>query len=94
MMGIAMALILVGNPIQIGAQNVSEPQQAIICDEVVQSVGSEVNEVNEPIAEVPQDGYITINDVVDAWDIAPSYTEQEKYVLVDTIEEQLGGEEE
>ena len=92
MVGIAMALILVGNPIQIGTQNVSEPQQAVICDEVVQSVGSEINEVNEPVKEVPQDGYITINDVVDTWDITPSYTEQEKYVLADTVEEQLGGE--
>ena len=92
MMGIAMVLILVGNPIQISTQNVSEPQQAIIQSEVVQLVGSEVNEVNEPVKEVPQDGYITINDVVDAWDIAPSYTEQEKYVLVDTMEEELGGE--
>ena len=92
MVGIAMALILVGNPIQIGTTNVSEPQQAIICDKVVQSVGSEVNEVNEPIAEVPQDGYITINGVVDAWDITPSYTEQGKYVLVDTMEEESGGE--
>lgn len=80
MVGIAMALILVGNPIQIGTQNVSEPQQAIICDKVVQIVGSEINEVNEPIRETPQEGYITINDVVDAWSIKPVYVEEVKQV--------------
>jgi len=88
---LAIGLMLVGNPTQADTQvNASEPQQAIIQSEVVQMVGSEVNEVNEPAREVPQDGYITINDVVDAWDITPSYAEQEKYVLVDTQEEKIG----
>jgi len=87
---LAIGLMLVGNPTQTDTQiNVSEPQQAIIHSEVVQMVGSEVNEVNEPIREIPQEGYITINDVVDAWDVTVDYAEQEKYVLVDTQEEKL-----
>jgi len=89
MVGIAMALILVGNPAQIGGTSTLEPQQEVICSEAVQIVGSEVNEVNEPIREIPQEGYITINDVVDAWDVTVDYAEQEKYVLVDTQEEKL-----
>jgi len=88
---LAIGLMLVGNPAQVDTQiNVSEPQQTTIQSEVVQMVGSEVNEVNEPIIEVPQEGYITINDVVDAWDITIDYAEQEKYVLVDTQEEKIG----
>ena len=74
---LAVALMLVGNPTQVDA-NVSEPQQATIQSEVVQMLGSEVNEVNEPAREVPQDGYITINDVVDAWDITIDYGQGEK----------------
>ena len=74
---LAVAMMLVGNPAQVDTQiNVSEPQQATIQSEVVQMVGSEVNEVNEPAREIPQEGYITTNDVVDAWDITLSYTEQ------------------
>ena len=81
---LAVALLLVGNPAQAGTQiNVSEPQQAIVQSEVVQMVGSEVNEVNEPVREVPQDGYITINDVVDAWDITIDYGQGEKEVDTD-----------
>ena len=88
---LAIGLMLVGNPTQVDTQiNVSEPQQATIQSEVVQMVGNEVNEVNEPAREVPQEGYITTNDVVDAWDIKIDYAEQEKYVLVDTQEEKLG----
>jgi len=86
---LAVALMLVGNPSQICGTSTSEPQQATIQSEVVQIVGSEVNEVNEPIREIPQEGYITINDVVDAWDVTVDYAEQEKYVLVDTQEEKL-----
>ena len=76
---LAVAMMLVGNPTQVDTQiNVSEPQQATIQSEVVQMVGSEVNEVNEPAREVPQDGYITINDVVDAWGITIDYGQGEK----------------
>ena len=76
---LAVALMLVGNPARVDTQvNVSEPQQATIQSEVVQMVGSEVNEVNEPAREVPQEGYITTNDVVDAWDITPNYGQGEK----------------
>ena len=76
---LAVAMMLVGNPAQVDTQiNVSEPQQATIQSEVVQMVGSEVNEVNEPTREIPQEGYITINDVVDAWDITLDYGQEEK----------------
>ena len=76
---LAVALLLVGNPTQSDTQiNASEPQQATIQSKVVQMVGSEVNEVNEPAREIPQDGYITINDVVDAWDITIDYGQGEK----------------
>ena len=76
---LAVAMMLVGNPAQVDTQiNVSEPQQATIQSEVVQMVGSEVNEVNEPAREVPQEGYITTNDVVDAWDITIDYGQGEK----------------
>ena len=76
---LAVALMLVGNPAQVDAQiNVSEPQQATIQSEVVQMVGSEVNEVNEPAREIPQEGYITTNDVVDAWGITLDYGQGEK----------------
>ena len=76
---LAVAMMLVGNPAQVDTQiNVSEPQQATIQSEVVQMVGSEVNEVNEPAREIPQEGYITTNDVVDAWDITIDYGQGEK----------------
>ena len=76
---LAVALLLVGNPTQVDTQiNVSEPQQATIQSEVVQMVGSEVNEVNEPAREIPQEGYITVNNVVDAWDITLDYGQGEK----------------
>ena len=76
---LAIGLMLVSNPVQVDAQiNVSEPQRATIQSEVVQMVGSEVNEVNEPAREVPQDGYISTNDVVDAWDITIDYGQGEK----------------
>ena len=76
---LAVALMLVGNPAQVDAQiNVSEPQQATIQSEVVQMVGSEVNEVNEPAREVPQDGYISTNNVVDEWDVTIDYGQGEK----------------
>ena len=88
---LTVAMMLVGNPIQVDTQiNVSEPQQATVQSEVVQMVGSEVNEINEPAREVPQVGYIATNNVVDAWDITIDYAEQEKYVLVDTQEEKIG----
>ena len=81
---LAVAMMLVGNPAQVDAQiNVSEPQQATIQSEVVQMVGSEVNEVNEPAREIPQEGYITTNDVVDAWDITLDYGQGEKEVDTD-----------
>lgn len=84
---LAVAIMLVGNPEQVDAQiNVSEPQQATIQSEVVQVVGSEVNEVNEPARETPQEGYITINDVVDAWSIKSNYEEIEDAKLIDTEE--------
>lgn len=84
---LAVAIMLVGNPAQVDTQiNVSELQQATIQSEVVQIVGSEVNEVNEPTREVPQDGYITINDVVDAWNIGPDYGEVGKVEIIDTVE--------
>ena len=80
---LTIGLMLVGNPTQVDTQiNVSEPQQAIVQSEVVQMVGSEVNEVNEPTREIPQEGYITTNDVVDAWDITIDYTEQENVYLL------------
>ena len=76
---LAVAMMLVGNPAQVDTQiNVSEPQQATIQSEVVQMVGSEVNEVNEPAREIPQEGYITVNNVVDAWDITIDYGQGEK----------------
>ena len=76
---LAVAMMLVGNPAQVDTQiNVSEPQQATIQSEVVQVVGSEVNEVNEPAREIPQEGYITTNDVVDVWDITIDYGQGEK----------------
>ena len=76
---LAVALLLVGNPTQSDTQiNASEPQQATIQSEVVQMVGSEVNEVNEPAREVPQEGYIATNNVVDAWDITIDYGQGEK----------------
>ena len=76
---LAIRLMLVGNPTQTDTQiNASAPQQAIVQSEVVQMVGSEVNEVNEPAREVPQEGYITINDVVDAWGITIDYGRGEK----------------
>ena len=76
---LAVAMMLVGNPAQVDTQiNVSEPQQAIVQSEVVQMVGSEVNEVNEPAREIPQEGYITTNDVVDAWGITLDYGQGEK----------------
>ena len=76
---LAVAMMLVGNPAQVDTQiNVSEPQQATIQSEVVQMVGSEVNEVNEPAREIPQEGYITTNDVVDAWGITLDYGQGEK----------------
>ena len=76
---LAIGLMLVGNPTQVDAQiNASEPQQAVIRSEAVQMVGSEVNEVNEPAREIPQEGYITTNDVVDAWGITLDYGQGEK----------------
>ena len=76
---LAIGLMLVGNPTQVDTQiNVSEPQQATIQSEVVQMVGSEVNEINEPTREIPQEGYITVNNVVDAWDITLDYGQGEK----------------
>ena len=76
---LTIGLMLVGNPTQADTQiNVSAPQQATIQSEVVQMVGSEVNEVNEPAREIPQEGYITTNDVVDAWGITLDYGQGEK----------------
>ena len=69
MVGLAVAMILVGKPNKIQTEEV---QQSVV-NYNVEMVGSEINEVNEPPIEIPQEGYITINDVVDAWDITPSY---------------------
>ena len=81
---LTIGLMLVGNPTQTDTQiNVSEPQQATIQSEVVQMVGSEVNEVNEPAREVPQEGYIATNNVVDAWGITIDYGQGEKEVDTD-----------
>ena len=81
---LTIGLMLVGNPTQVDTQiNVPEPQQAIVQSEVVQMVGSEVNEINEPTREIPQEGYITVNDVVDAWDITLDYGQGEKEVDTD-----------
>lgn len=71
MIGLLTVAILVGNPIKIQTQ--TEVIQPTINYTNVQIVGSEVNEINEPPKEIPIEGYITINDVVDAWDITPNY---------------------
>lgn len=71
MIGLLTVAILVGNPIKIQTQ--TEVIQPTINYTNVQIVGSEVNEINEPPKEIPIEGYITINDVVDTWDITPNY---------------------
>lgn len=69
MVVLAMAMMLVGKPNKIQTEEI---QQSVV-NYNVEMVGSEVNEVNEPPIEIPQEGYITINDVVDEWDITLDY---------------------
>ena len=69
MIVLAMATMLVGKPNKIQTEEI---QQSVVSYNV-QMVGSEIGEVNEPPIEIPQEGYITINDVVDAWDITLDY---------------------
>ena len=69
MVVLAMATMLVGKPNKIQTEEI---QQSVV-NYNVQMVGSEIGEVNEPPIEIPQEGYITINDVVDAWDITLDY---------------------
>ena len=69
MIVLAMATMLVGKPSKIQTEEV---QQSVV-NYNVEMVGSEIGEVNEPPIEIPQEGYITINDVVDAWDITLDY---------------------
>ena len=69
MIVLAMATMLVGKPNKIQTEEI---QQSVV-NYNVEMVGSEIGEVNEPPIEIPQEGYITINDVVDAWDITLDY---------------------
>ena len=69
MVVLAMATMLVGEPNKIQTEEI---QQSVV-NYNVEMVGSEIGEVNEPPIEIPQEGYITINDVVDAWDITLDY---------------------
>ena len=69
MVVLAMAMMLVGKPNKIQTEEI---QQSVV-NYNVEMVGSEIGEVNEPPIEIPQEGYITINDVVDAWDITLDY---------------------
>ena len=69
MVVLAMATMLVGKPNKIQTEEI---QQSVVSYNV-EMVGSEIGEVNEPPIEIPQEGYITINDVVDAWDITLDY---------------------
>jgi hypothetical protein len=69
MIVLAMATMLVGKPNKIQTEEI---QQSVVSYNV-QIVGSEIGEINEPPIEIPQEGYITINDVVDAWDITLDY---------------------
>ena len=69
MVVLAMATMLVGKPNKIQTEEI---QQSVV-NYNVEMVGSEIGEVNEPPIEIPQEGYITINDVVDAWDITLDY---------------------
>ena len=69
MVVLTMAMMLVGKPNKIQTEEI---QQSVV-NYNVEMVGSEIGEVNEPPIEIPQEGYITINDVVDAWDITLDY---------------------
>ena len=69
MIVLAMATMLVGKPNKIQTEEI---QQSVV-NYNVEMVGSEIGEVNEPPIEIPQEGYITINDVVDEWDITLDY---------------------
>lgn len=85
MVGLAVAMILVGKPNKIQTEEI---QQSVV-NYNVEMVGSEIGEVNEPPIEVPQEGYITINDVVDAWDITPSYDNVDVIEYDYKIEEEI-----
>ena len=69
MVVLAMATMLVGKPNKIQTEEI---QQSVV-NYNVQMVGSEIGEVNEPPIEIPQEVYITINYVVDAWNITLDY---------------------
>ena len=85
MVGLAVAMILVGKPNKIQTEEV---QQSVVSYNV-EMVGSEIGEVNEPPIEIPQEGYITINDVVDAWDITLDYDNVDVIEYDYKIEEEI-----
>ena len=85
MVVLAMAMMLVGKPNKIQTEEI---QQSVV-NYNVQMVGSEIGEVNEPPIEIPQEGYITINDVVDAWDITLDYDNVDVVEYDYKIEEEI-----
>ena len=85
MVVLAMAMMLVGKPNKIQTEEI---QQSVVSYNV-QMVGSEIGEVNEPPIEIPQEGYITINDVVDAWDITLDYDNVDMAEYDYKIEEEI-----
>ena len=85
MVVLAMATMLVGKPNKIQTEEI---QQSVVSYNV-QMVGSEIGEVNEPPIEIPQEGYITINDVVDEWDITLDYDNVDVIEYDYKIEEEI-----
>ena len=85
MVVLAMATMLVGKPNKIQTEEI---QQSVV-NYNVEMVGSEIGEVNEPPIEIPQEGYITINDVVDAWDITLDYDNVDVVEYDYKIEEEI-----
>lgn len=85
MVVLAMATMLVGKPNKIQTEEI---QQSVV-NYNVQMVGSEIGEVNEPPIEIPQEGYITTNDVVDAWDITLDYDNVDVVEYDYKIEEEI-----
>ena len=85
MIVLAMATMLVGKPNKIQTEEI----QQSVANYNVEMVGSEVNEVNEPPIEIPQEGYITINDVVDAWNITLDYDNVDVMEYDYKIEEEI-----
>ena len=85
MIVLAMATMLVGKPNKIQTEEI---QQSVV-NYNVEMAGSEIGEVNEPPIEIPQEGYITINDVVDAWDITLDYDNVDVVEYDYKIEEEI-----